>query len=73
MLSWLLVDLLVLFLDDGSNNRCGSVTIVIYPGSVRVLVPLKLLLSKHLNVLNWAWLDRQLVLVNSDMQESFSL
>ncbi len=67
MFSRLLVDLLVLFLDDGSNDGRGSVTVVVYPGSVRVLVPLKLLLSKHLNVLNWAWLDRQLVLVNSDM------
>ena len=73
MLSWLLVDLLILFLDDRSNDGCGPIIVIVYPGSVRVLVPLKLLLSKHLNVLNWAWLDRQLVLVNSDMQESFSL
>ena len=72
MLPWLLVNLLVFPFYDWSNDRWRSIAIEVYPRAIRILIPFYLLLAEHLDVLRRTWRDRQLILVNLYVLESFS-
>ena len=73
MLSRLLINLLILFLDHGSYDRRGAIAVEIDPGSVGVLVPLDLLQTEHQYVLDRARRYRQLVLVDFNIFEAICL
>ena len=67
MLSWLVVDLLILLLNDWGYKRGRAVTIEVHPWAIWVLVALHFLLSEQLYVLGWTRLRRELILVDPDV------
>ena len=73
MLSGLLVHLLRFLFKDRCNDRGRTVTIIIDPWAIGVLVSFDFLPTEHLYMLWLADRDRKLILVHLDMFESFGL
>ena len=70
MISWLLIGLLSLFLNDRSNYRCSTILIIVNPRSSRMFIPFSFLSSVNFYPFWWCLWQSYLVLVYFQSLES---